>query len=590
MSIYVASINGGSAQAVLDRNLGAFLKNIMKLIIMAFPASICNSMLKYMNKLIGYEIREKMVLHFQNEYLKNLRFYQLNNLDSRIENPDQRFTEDIKKFSQSLSDAFMNLVKPTLDLVLFTQSLTKQLGFGSLLLNFLWYGVSGSLLRIVSPPMGLLTSVQQNLDGEYRSQHGYIKVNVQEICLLRGTSWENRKLKTKFSELHSHSHMLLIKRLLMGTFDNILTKYGATIMGYFVLSRPAIRFAKERMKQLGNSPGADTKNLISNQESSQITKEYMRNGSLMISLAKSIGRIVITYKDLQKIAGYTVLISELDRVLNDLKNGKFFRPQVRDDPKSLSTHKPNRELIGSGELIETENEQIVFHDVPLETPNGNVLVESLGLTLKRGQNLIITGPNGIGKSSLFRVLGGLWPLVSGRLERPHISELFYLPQKPYLSEGTLEQQLIYPHLTMKLGYSREKLMKLMEYVELIQLVKHGENDLDTVEDWNSKLGQGEKQRVAMVRMIYHSPKFAILDECTSTVSLEMESKFYNKCKKMGISLFTISHRVSLFQYHDFHLRIEKEGARLLDIDHTKKNEFLAHADVNKSQDSEIKEQ
>ena len=122
-----------------------------------------------MNKLIGYEIREKMVTHFQNEYLKNLRFYQLNNLDSRIENPDQRFTEDIKKFSESLSDAFMNLVKPTLDLVLFTQSLTKQLGFGSLLLNFLWYGVSGSLLRIVSPPMGLLTSVQQNLDGEYRS-------------------------------------------------------------------------------------------------------------------------------------------------------------------------------------------------------------------------------------------------------------------------------------------------------------------------------------------------------------------------------------------------------------------------------------
>lgn len=580
MSIYVASINGGSAQAVLERNFNAFLWNITKLVLMAIPASICNSMLKYMNKLIGYEIREKMVTHFQNEYLKNLRFYQLNNLDSRIENPDQRFTEDIKKFSESLSDAFMNLVKPTLDLVLFTQSLTKQLGFGSLLLNFLWYGVSGSLLRIVSPPMGLLTSVQQNLDGEYRSQHGYIKVNVQEICLLRGTTWENRKLKTKFSELYSHSHMLLLKRLLMGTFDNILTKYGATIMGYFVLSRPAIRFANERIKQLGNQPGIDTKNLISNEESSKITKEYMRNGSLMISLAKSIGRIVITYKDLQKIAGYTVLISELDRVLNDLRNGKFFRPQVRDDPRTLNSNKPNRELIGSGELIETENEQIVFHDVPLETPNGNVLVESLGLTLKRGQNLIITGPNGIGKSSLFRVLGGLWPLVSGRLERPHISELFYLPQKPYLSEGTLEQQLIYPHLAMKSSYTRENLMELMDYVELNQLVKHGNEDLDKVEDWNSKLGQGEKQRVAMVRMIYHSPKFAILDECTSTVSLEMEGKFYNKCKEMGISLFTISHRVSLFQYHDFHLRIEKEGARLLDIDHSKKNEFLSHVVEN----------
>lgn len=580
MSIWVASINGTGAQCVIDRNLQGFVWNILKLVVLAVPASVCNSMLKYMNKLISFEIRDKMVSHFQNEYLSNLKFYQLNNLDSRIENPDQRFTEDIKKFSQSLSDAFMNLIKPSLDLVLFTQSLTKQLGWGSLLLNFFWYGASGTLLRLISPPMGLLTSIQQNLDGEYRSQHGYIKVNVQEICLLRGTSWENRQLKNKFSDLYSHSHMLLLKRLFLGTFDNILTKYGATIMGYWVLSRPAIRFAKERIKSLGNRQDVDKKNLISRKESSRITKQYMRNGSLMISLAKSIGRIVITYKDLQKIAGYTVLISELDRVLGDLRKGRFFRPQVRDDFKTLSTKKPNRELIGSGELVETENEQIVFRDVPLETPNGNVLVESLSFTLRRGENLIITGPNGIGKSSLFRVLGGLWPLVSGRLERPSISELFYLPQKPYLSEGTLEMQLIYPHLRMKGGYSRDRLMELMEYVELTQLVRNGESDLDLSEDWQAKLGQGEKQRIAMVRMIYHSPKFAILDECTSTVSNEMEAKFYNKCKEMGISLFTISHRKSLFKYHDFHLRIEKEGARFLTIDHSKDNEFLEHEAVS----------
>lgn len=590
MSVWVATINATSAQMVIDRNFKGFILNILKLIGLAFPASICNSMLKYMNSLISFEIREKMVHHFQNEYLKNLRFYQLNNLDSRIENPDQRFTEDIKKFSKSLSDAFMNLIKPTLDMFIFTRSLAKDLGWGAIFLNFLWYGASGFFLRIVSPPMGLLTSVQQNLDGEYRSQHGYIKVNVQEICLLRGTNWENRQLKSKFAELYSHSHMLLLKRLFLGTFDNILTKYGATIIGYFVLSRPAMRFAKKKQEQLGNRPGVNPDKLINRDESSSITRTYMRNGSLMISLAKSIGRIVITYKDLQRIAGYTILINELDRVLSDLRNGKFFRPQVRDNPKNLSTQKPNRELIGSGQLIETDKEVIVFRDVPLETPNGNVLVESLGLTLRRGENLIITGPNGIGKSSLFRVLGGLWPLVSGKLERPKISDLFYLPQKPYLSEGTLEQQLIYPHMIMKAEFSRDQLMELMKYVELTQLVKNGPKDLDMTQNWQAKLGQGEKQRIAMVRMIYHSPKFAILDECTSTVSLEMEAKFYNKCKEMGISLFTISHRVSLFQYHDFHLRIEKDGARLHEIDHSKEIEFLKQATVNSAEEEDLPEQ
>ena len=57
----------------------------------------------------------------------------------------------------------------------------------------------------------------------------------------------------------------------------------------------------------------------------KITKDYVRNSSLLINLAKAIGRIVVSYKDMQNLAGYTTLIHEMDEVLDDLRSGTYVR-------------------------------------------------------------------------------------------------------------------------------------------------------------------------------------------------------------------------------------------------------------------------
>jgi ABC-type transport system involved in cytochrome bd biosynthesis fused ATPase/permease subunit len=96
-------------------------------------------------------------------------------------------------------------------------------------------------------------------------------------------------------------------------------------------------------------------------------------------------------------------------------------------------------------------------------------------------------------------------------------------------------------------------------VQLGALVLKDADGLNSDQDWSEVLSGGEKQRIAMARLFYHKPEFAILDECTSTISVEVEHMLYTKAKDMGITVFTISHRASLFKFHDWYLKFEGDG-------------------------------
>lgn len=217
--------------------------------------------------------------------------------------------------------------------------------------------------------------------------------------------------------------------------------------------------------------------------------------------------------------------------------------------------KPN-----SGKMVYQDN-IIKFDKVPLVTPNGDVLINSLSFEVKSGVNVLVCGPNGCGKSSLFRTLGELWPLFGGTVTKPEIGKLFYIPQKPYMTVGSLRDQIIYPDTLEEMKRKRitdNDLSLLLEKVQL-NYVLDREKGWDSVQDWIDVLSGGEKQRIAMARLFYHKPQFAILDECTSAVSVDVEGYMYEYCKSSGITLFTVSHRKSLWKYHDFYLRMDGRG-------------------------------
>ena len=185
----------------------------------------------------------------------------------------------------------------------------------------------------------------------------------------------------------------------------------------------------------------------------------------------------------------------------------------------------------------------------------------MSFIIKQGCHTLISGPNGCGKSSMFRILGNLWPIKGGVLKKPNFRNIFYIPQRPYLPNGTLRDQIIYPHSIeefKKNGRTDEELVEFMKFLEIDVLITRCPKGFEERKDWNESLAWGEKQMLAMARCYYHCPKYAILDECSSQVSIEMDARMYEKAKEMNITLITVSHRKTVWKYHDYILRFTGE--------------------------------
>lgn len=543
LSIYLATINGGIVKAIVNRKLQDFIQSIVQLGLFSIPASTVNSAMDYFNKNLTLLFRNRLTEHFNNKYLSKMIYYQICNLDNRIKNPDQRLTQDIEKWSNSLSTLYSNFSKPLLDIAIFSKKLSELVGWEGPAMMVAWYLLSGILIRFITPTFGKLIAAQQNLEGQYRATHSELLNHSEEIAFYKGADWEKKRITKSYYDLHNHIEMVMQQKFFMGILDSMITKYGAVLVGYTVLGLPVF----------GPNNAAYIKAVA--EDPSQITRDYVRNSSLLISLSKAIGRILVSYKDIQDLAGYTSLVFELEKVLSDLDEGKYKRSLVK------SSDKPQIDMGKRGEYLPSQN--IKFENVPIISPNGDILIEGINFEVSKGMNLFITGPNGCGKSSLFRIMGSLWPLFGGTVHRPKEESIFYIPQRPYLPAGTLRDQIIYPHNKLQMRKKRVTDSKLKQLLETVQLESYAEknngNGLDVFANWNDVLSGGEKQRIAMARLFYHKPMFAILDECTSAVSLDIEAIMYNHSKELGITLITVSHRPTLWKYHDYLLRMDGQG-------------------------------
>jgi vitamin B12/bleomycin/antimicrobial peptide transport system ATP-binding/permease protein len=208
--------------------------------------------------------------------------------------------------------------------------------------------------------------------------------------------------------------------------------------------------------------------------------------------------------------------------------------------------------------IDEDSRIIRLTDLTVITPRGErELVRNLSFELRRRQSLLIMGPSGSGKSSLLRTIAGLWPSGKGTIERPPLSELMFLPQRPYMVEGTLREQLLYPYPQQKI--SDDDIRKMVDEVNLSDVFGRVSGNLDSQVDWGNVLSIGEQQRVAFARVLLRKPRYAFLDEASSALDEENEERMYRLVLESGIGFISVGHRTTLLGYHERVLDLDLDG-------------------------------
>jgi putative ATP-binding cassette transporter len=497
-----------------DRNWDGFVSAILFFCVLAAIYTVLAVYQNYLNLWLQIRWRRWMTQTYLRQWLNTANHYRMQLLGDAADNPDQRIADDLQMFVQETLSIGIGILNSVVTLcsfvvILWTLSADAPLhlfgsGFtvpGYLVWAALIYAVIGTVLtHRIGWPLIPLNFQQQRFEADFRFNLVRTRENSEQIAALHGEAAERERHLDRFGRVVSNWIAIMTRQKQLMFFTQSYSQ-ASVIFPYLMVSPVYFSGAM----QLGG---------------------LMQTASAFNSVQTSLSYFVTAY---QSIARYRAVVTRLSGFEDAIVAGR----DIALTPPTI-------------EVLPRDNSNVIsINSLKVRLPDREPLINAEHIILSPGERALVTGPSGIGKSTLFRAIAGIWPFGSGRILVPKDAKVMLLPQRPYFPVASLAAAVSYP---ARLGtFDNAQLADVLTAVGLGQWADR----LDEEAHWNRMLSLGEQQRLAIARVILEEPDFLFLDEATASLDEAAEASLYRLLHERlkGTTIVSIGHRSTLGAFH-----------------------------------------
>lgn len=498
-----------------NRDALMWVQQIWVFLVVGLAMTFTSTFNTYISSWIQVRWKRWMTGHYLKLWMDNGNHYKMQLTGSETDNPDQRISEDINLFITNTWTYTFSFVQnlltfgtyilmlwdlsSTIPLILFGKDWSFPGYF--IVIAIIWSLISTLITHWIGKPLSRLTYNQQMYDANFRFSLVRVRECSEQIALLKGEDVEHTKLMGIFGDSILNTFRTM-GRTMKFNFTTLSLSYVDAMM-FTLLLGPAYFY-------YGAMDGYGT----------------------LMQVASAFQNVTNGFKWFQtSYAGLATYVAVIDRIYS-------FNDNYERTEKVISESKLRFDVNRDNEI------DVKRLDVYL--PTGQKQIIARDLVIKQGEKILIKGRTGAGKTTLFRVLAGIWPYGDGDISLPADKKVIVLPQKPYFPIGTLEEAVSYP---AKVGtYSREEIKAVLRDVGMPGLTER----LDETAHWNMMLSGGEQQRLGIARAMLYNPDYMFFDEATASMDEKSEAELYSMLleRMKATTLISIGHRTSLEKFHE----------------------------------------